>query len=102
MRTLAAVFAHPDDETFATGGALAKYAKTGTRVALYSATDGDAGRSSGIPIGSDVERDARPRVGIPRQRAPRGEGLVVRMREHRGEPAHHATVSCGGGRRVAR
>jgi LmbE family N-acetylglucosaminyl deacetylase len=52
MRTLAAVFAHPDDETFATGGALAKYAKTGTRVALYSATDGDAGRSSGIPVGS--------------------------------------------------
>jgi LmbE family N-acetylglucosaminyl deacetylase len=55
MRTLAAVFAHPDDETFATGGALAKYAKTGTRVALYSATDGDAGRSSGIPFSSREE-----------------------------------------------
>jgi LmbE family N-acetylglucosaminyl deacetylase len=35
VRTLAAVFAHPDDETFATGGALAKYASAGTRVVLY-------------------------------------------------------------------
>ena len=50
MRTLAAVFAHPDDETFATGGALAKYAKTGTRVALFSATDGDGGRWGRRPV----------------------------------------------------
>jgi LmbE family N-acetylglucosaminyl deacetylase len=55
MRTLAAVFAHPDDETFATGGALAKYASAGTRVVLYCATDGDAGRSSGIPFSSREE-----------------------------------------------
>jgi LmbE family N-acetylglucosaminyl deacetylase len=55
MRTLAAVFAHPDDETFATGGTLAKYAEAGARVALYVATDGDAGRSSGIPFSSREE-----------------------------------------------
>ena len=55
MRALAAVFAHPDDETFATGGTLAKYAEAGTRVSLYSATDGDAGRSSGIPFSSREE-----------------------------------------------
>jgi N-acetylglucosamine malate deacetylase 2 len=55
MRRLAAVFAHPDDETFATGGTLAKYADAGARVALYVATDGDAGRSSGIPFSSREE-----------------------------------------------
>ena len=55
MRRLSAVFAHPDDETFATGGTLARYANAGARVALYVATDGDAGRSSGIPFSSREE-----------------------------------------------
>src|SRR5438045_8877741 len=55
MRSLAAVFAHPDDETFATGGRRAKHADEGTRVTLYCATDGDAGRSSGIPFSSREE-----------------------------------------------
>lgn len=54
-RSLAAVFAHPDDETFATGGTLAKYAEQGVRCSVYSATDGDAGRSSGIPVSSREE-----------------------------------------------
>jgi LmbE family N-acetylglucosaminyl deacetylase len=51
-RSLAAVFAHPDDETFATGGTLAMYAEQGVRCSVYSAPDGDAGRSSGIPVSS--------------------------------------------------
>ena len=55
MRALAAVFAHPDDETFATGGTLAKYADEGVRISLYCATDGDAGRSSGISVSSREE-----------------------------------------------
>jgi LmbE family N-acetylglucosaminyl deacetylase len=55
MRSLTAIFAHPDDETFATGGTLAKYADEGVRCSLYSATDGDAGRSSGIPVSSRAE-----------------------------------------------
>jgi LmbE family N-acetylglucosaminyl deacetylase len=55
MRRLAAVFAHPDDETFATGGTLARYADAGARISLYVATDGDAGRSSGIPFSSREE-----------------------------------------------
>jgi LmbE family N-acetylglucosaminyl deacetylase len=55
MRALAAVFAHPDDETFATGGTLAKYADEGARISLYCATDGDAGRTSGIPVASREE-----------------------------------------------
>lgn len=55
MRALAAIFAHPDDETFATGGTLAGYAADGVRCSLYCATDGDAGRSSGIPVSSRAE-----------------------------------------------
>ena len=55
MRSLAAVFAHPDDETFAIGGTLARYAGDGVRCSLYCATDGDAGRSSGIPVSSRAE-----------------------------------------------
>jgi LmbE family N-acetylglucosaminyl deacetylase len=58
MRRLAAVFAHPDDETFATGGTLARYAGDGVRCSLYCATDGDAGRSSGIPVSSRAELGA--------------------------------------------
>ena len=57
-RTIAAVFAHPDDETFATGGTLAKYASEGARIVLYCATNGDAGKTSGIPVSSREELGA--------------------------------------------
>jgi LmbE family N-acetylglucosaminyl deacetylase len=52
MRGLTAILAHPDDETFAIGGTMARYAGDGVRCSLYCATDGDAGRSSGIPVSS--------------------------------------------------
>ncbi|MCS7220508.1 MAG: PIG-L family deacetylase [Anaerolineae bacterium] len=42
-RTLLAVYAHPDDESFGTGGMLAHYAAEGVRVALVCATRGEAG-----------------------------------------------------------
>lgn len=42
-RSLLAVFAHPDDESFGPGGTLAKYAAEGVHVWLVCATDGDAG-----------------------------------------------------------
>jgi Uncharacterized proteins, LmbE homologs len=58
MRRLTAVFAHPDDETFAVGGTLARYADDGVRCTLYCATDGDAGQSSGIPVSSRAELGA--------------------------------------------
>jgi LmbE family N-acetylglucosaminyl deacetylase len=61
MRGLTAVFAHPDDETFAIGGTLARYSGDGVRCSLYCATDGDAGRSSGIPVSSPAELGARRR-----------------------------------------
>jgi LmbE family N-acetylglucosaminyl deacetylase len=58
MRGLTAVFAHPDDETFAIGGTLARYSSDGVRCSLYCATDGDAGQSSGIPVSSPAELGA--------------------------------------------
>jgi LmbE family N-acetylglucosaminyl deacetylase len=42
-RSLLAVFAHPDDESFGPGGTLARYAAEGIDVWLVCATDGDAG-----------------------------------------------------------
>ncbi len=41
--TLMAVFAHPDDEAFGTGGTLTKYAAEGCDVHLVTATRGEAG-----------------------------------------------------------
>lgn len=43
-RTLVAIFAHPDDEAFGTGGTLAKYASEGVDVHLVIATRGEAGQ----------------------------------------------------------
>ena len=44
--TILAAFAHPDDEAFGTGGTLACYAASGTRVVLVCATRGEAGEIS--------------------------------------------------------
>jgi LmbE family N-acetylglucosaminyl deacetylase len=41
--TLMAIFAHPDDEAFGTGGTLARYAAEGHDVYLVTATRGEAG-----------------------------------------------------------
>jgi LmbE family N-acetylglucosaminyl deacetylase len=42
------VLAHPDDETFGTGGTIAKYAREGVRVTVVIATSGQAGRAGGL------------------------------------------------------
>jgi LmbE family N-acetylglucosaminyl deacetylase len=42
-RTLLAIFAHPDDESFGPGGTLARYAAEGVDVHIAIATDGAAG-----------------------------------------------------------
>jgi LmbE family N-acetylglucosaminyl deacetylase len=42
-RVLLAVLAHPDDETFGTGGTLAHYAQLGVKVYLVCATRGEVG-----------------------------------------------------------
>ena len=41
--SLMAVFAHPDDEAFGTGGTLSKYAAQGCDVHLVTATRSEAG-----------------------------------------------------------
>jgi N-acetyl-1-D-myo-inositol-2-amino-2-deoxy-alpha-D-glucopyranoside deacetylase len=46
--SLLAIFAHPDDEAFITGGALALCADRGVPTYLVSATAGDAGRAGGL------------------------------------------------------
>jgi N-acetylglucosamine malate deacetylase 2 len=58
MRTMlraAAIFAHPDDESFSIGGTIAKYSARTVRWDLFCATDGDAGRSSAVPVASREE-----------------------------------------------
>jgi LmbE family N-acetylglucosaminyl deacetylase len=42
-KRMLAIFAHPDDESFAAGGTLAKYAHQGVQVILLCATRGEAG-----------------------------------------------------------
>ena len=42
-RSLLAIFAHPDDESFGPGGTLARYAAEGAEVWLVCGTDGNAG-----------------------------------------------------------
>jgi LmbE family N-acetylglucosaminyl deacetylase len=49
-RTLMLVFAHPDDETFLTGGAACTYADEGVRVVLVTATRGESGKAGEPPI----------------------------------------------------
>jgi len=46
--TILAITAHPDDECFLFGGALAMHARNGGRVCLLCLTDGQAGRTGGL------------------------------------------------------
>jgi len=46
QHSLLAVFAHPDDEAFGTGGTLSRYAAKGYKVCLVCATRGEAGEIS--------------------------------------------------------
>jgi LmbE family N-acetylglucosaminyl deacetylase len=54
-KVLSAVYAHPDDETFSGGGTYSKYSAAGVRCTLFCATDGDAGKTSGLAISSKAE-----------------------------------------------
>lgn len=58
---LLAVFAHPDDETFGTGGTLAHYARQGADVYLICATRGEVGEApadlKGFASTADMRED---------------------------------------------
>lgn len=45
---LLAIFAHPDDESFSVAGTLSRCHREGREVAIVTATDGEAGRVSGV------------------------------------------------------
>src|SRR4051794_37872179 len=49
-----ALFAHPDDETFAVAGTLARYRRAGVPVALWTATDGEAGTDNRTRVPADA------------------------------------------------
>lgn len=50
MKSLLAVLAHPDDETFRCGGTLALLARQGVRVQVLAATRGQAGSCGDPPV----------------------------------------------------
>lgn len=62
---LMAIFAHPDDEAFGTGGTLARYAHEGVEVHLVTATTGEAGQifnpdvESSLPMSILREKELR-------------------------------------------
>lgn len=58
MKTLTCIYAHPDDETFSGGGTFAKYAAAGVRITIFCATDGNAGKTSGLKVASKQELGA--------------------------------------------
>src|SRR5437762_12086977 len=72
-RTVLAIFAHPDDESLACGGTLARLADAGARVILLCASQGEAGSISDPALVPDGNlgavrahelRDAAPVLGI--------------------------------------
>lgn len=69
--SLLAIFAHPDDESNAAGGTLARYAREGADVTLVSATRGELGIPSLMPEAA----------GALRERELRAAGAVLRARQ---------------------
>jgi LmbE family N-acetylglucosaminyl deacetylase len=53
-KRLLAIFAHPDDEAFGTGGTISRYARQGVEVTLVCATRGEVGE---IAEGSQATRE---------------------------------------------
>lgn len=54
MKRILVIFPHPDDESFATGGTIAKYAKNGWMIHLLCITRGQKGSSEQFPPGEKL------------------------------------------------
>ncbi len=59
MKTLLAVTAHPDDESFIFGGALAVHTRAGGKAGLLCLTDGQVGRTGGLCAQAELGRVRR-------------------------------------------
>jgi len=57
-RSILFIFAHPDDETFTCAGTACRYAAEGVRLALVTATRGEAGKCGQPPVCSQEELPA--------------------------------------------
>ena len=77
---LMAVFAHPDDESLGTGGALAKYAAEGVEVFLLTATRGDAGRYRGLAR-DDPQHPGPAALAVTRERELRAAAAALGVME---------------------
>ena len=56
-KTVLAIFAHPDDESLACGGTLARLADAGARIVLMCASRGEAGSISDPALVPDGDLD---------------------------------------------
>ena len=74
-RTLLAIFAHPDDEAFGSGGTLARYAKEGVDVYLICATRGESGKIT------DPSIDPNTNVGQLREQELKDACAAMRIHE---------------------
>jgi len=74
-KTLLAIFAHPDDESFGPGGTLAKYAAEGVTVHLICATMGEAGASDA------PEKDGCDNLARQREQELRCAADILRLEE---------------------
>ena len=63
--SLLAIFAHPDDESFAVGGTMARYATEGVEVSLLCATLGEAGIKGISPEKAARVREQELRAAVP-------------------------------------
>jgi N-acetylglucosamine malate deacetylase 2 len=59
VKTLLAVTAHPDDESFIFGGTLAMHARAGGKAGLLCLTDGQVGRTGGLCSQAELGRVRR-------------------------------------------
>src|SRR4030067_672928 len=89
-KRLLAVLAHPDDETFGTGGTLALYARLGVEVHLACATAGEGGEAPPDLRGFASFRPDR-RLSSPRShRHSQRDGRRLQHRRRRQDRARRA------------